>query len=125
MDKEAQLQALRNLHGVNRGLNSLTNVKENVNEVKVSDIEVMKYLDTLKRRATALDEVQIIDCIVQCLFYQGRNRVTGRVHGERVANEPELSPTAPIAVSCQDAKAQHNAYHREYMRKRRERLKGG
>jgi hypothetical protein len=119
MDKEAQLRALRELTGANSPANKLT---ENANTPDVSkpdDIAVMKYLDALRRKAVSIEEVDIIDAIVKALFYQGVNKVTGRVHGRpSPLNDQEKSPETEQKPE-QKSKSDRNAYQRDYMRKRR------
>jgi hypothetical protein len=122
MDKETRLRELRELGDVKT-------VKENVNNVK-TDVDVVKYLDAQRRKATTIDEVDIIDLIMRCLFYaapgevqrslEGKNKVTGRIHGER-ANIPDQEQ--PSEKTEQQAKSR--AYHRDYMRKRRQKGSGG
>jgi hypothetical protein len=113
MDKEAQLKALRELTGANKNANTSANsANEGANKPdvsKVDDIAVMKYLDMLRRKATTIDEVDVIDAIVKGLFYEGQNKITGRVHGTVVSEQK----------SEEKPKTDRNAYQREYMRKRR------
>jgi hypothetical protein len=47
------------------------------------------------------------------LFYEGQNKITGRVHGEK-----EVSSVSEPEVG-EKSKTDRNAYQREYMRKRR------
>jgi hypothetical protein len=104
MDKEARLRELRELSGVHGEVHKVNNVNKTVN----TDVDVVKYLDALRRKATTI-EVDMIDLIMRYLFYEGKNKVTGRVHGEKV-QEARAEKTR-----TDDRKA----YHREYMRKRR------
>jgi hypothetical protein len=53
----------------------------------------MKYLDALRRKATSIEEVDIIDAVVKGLFYEGKNRITGRNHGEKSVTEPVTNVT--------------------------------
>jgi hypothetical protein len=124
MDKEAQLRALRELtaNTANKSANSPVNkLTESANRPVVSnpaavdDIAVMKYLDGLRRKAVSIEEVDIIDVIVKSLFYQGVNKVTGRVHGR----PSPLNDQSPEQKSEEKPKSDRNAYQREYMRKRR------
>jgi hypothetical protein len=124
MDKEAQLRALRELtaNAANRSANKLTEGANAANKPDVSkpdDIAVMKYLDALRRKATSIEEVDVIDVIVKALFYEGVNKVTGRVHGAPL-NDQEKSPEQEPE---ERPKTDRNAYQRELMRKRR--AKGG
>jgi hypothetical protein len=132
MDKEAQLRALRELtaNAANRSANSAANkLTEGANKPDVSkpgcdaadDVAVMKYLDGLRRKATSIEEVDVIDVIVKALFYEGINKVTGRVHGRpSPLNDQEKSPEQELK---EKPKTDRNAYQRDLMRKRR--AKGG
>jgi hypothetical protein len=116
MDKEAQLRALRELGDVH----SVNNVNKSVN----SDVDVVKYLDALRRKATTIEEVDLIDLIMKCLFYEGKNKVTGRIHGDPVRDTAVVE--AEVKTNNNE-KTDRKAYHREYMRKRRLKsaIKGG
>jgi hypothetical protein len=122
MDKEAQLRALRELTGANKNANTSANsANEGANKPDVSkadDIAVMKYLDALRRKATSIEEVDVIDAIVKALFYDGVNKITG--HRPSPLNDQEKSPGQEPE---EKPKTDRNAYQREYMRKRR--AKGG
>jgi hypothetical protein len=110
MDKEARLRELRELGDVH----SVNNVNKTVN----TDVDVMKYLDALRRKATTIEEVDIIDLIMRCLFYEGKNKVTGRIHGDPV-RDCDTAVVEAEAETPNDDKTDRKAYHREYMRKRR------
>jgi hypothetical protein len=125
MDKEAQLRALRELTGANKNANEDANKPDVSKPARscdtVDDIAVMKYLDMLRRKATSIEEVDVIDVIVKALFYEGVNKVTGRVHGRpSPLNDQEKSPEQELK---EKPKTDRNAYQRELMRKRR--AKGG
>jgi hypothetical protein len=121
MDKEAQLRALRELTGANSDANA-ANKPDAISKPARScdaadDITVMKYLDALRRKATSIEEVDVIDAIVKALFYEGINKVTGRVrpsplNGQEKSPETEQEPE-------EKPKTDRNAYQRELMRKRR------
>jgi hypothetical protein len=103
MDKEAQLRALRELTDANKPANNANG------SANIDDIAVTKYLDGLRRKATTIEEVDIIDVIVKALFHEGVNKITGRVHGERAA----------IPETEQKSRTDRKAYQRDLMRKRR------
>jgi hypothetical protein len=109
MDKETRLRELREQNDVH----SLNAVNKNVH----TDVDVVKYLDTLRRKATTIDEVDVIDLIMRSLFYEGKNKVTGRIHGERVDILTPLNKD-------EEPKPDRKTYHRDYMRKRRAGQKG-
>jgi hypothetical protein len=139
MDKETQLRALRELTGANASANTANKAANSdanaANKPDVSkparscdaadDIAVMKYLDGLRRKATSIEEVDVIDAIVKALFYEGVNKVTGRVHGRpSPLNDQEKSPETGQEPE-EKPKTDRNAYQREYMRKRRAAQQGG
>jgi ribosomal protein L31E len=105
MSKEAELRALRELTGAQNGANAANSGANSDVVSKPDDIAVMKYLDGLRRKATTIEEVEIIDAIVKSLFHEGINKITGRVH-ERVHETSEAKPD-------------RRAYQRDLMRKRR------
>jgi hypothetical protein len=137
MDKEAQLRTLRELtaNAANRSANSAANkLTEGANKPDAvskparscdaaDDIAVMKYLDALRRKATSIEEVDVIDAIVKALFYEGVNKVTGRVHG-RPSPLNDQSPETEQELK-EKPKTDRNAYQRELMRKRRAAQQGG
>lgn len=110
MTKEAELRALRELTDANKPANTAN---------KIDDVSVMKYLDANRRKATSIEEVEIIDKIVHSLFHEGINKVTGRVHGEPVRNN-EPQTVAATASAGLPAKPDRKTYMRELMRKRRQ-----
>lgn len=121
MTKEAELRALREITGTNLAHNG----PHKAEIVRVDDIAVMKYLDGLRRKATSVEEVDIIDVIVKCLFHEGINKVTGRLHGERVEEKPrqksseEMSAEETKFREAEKAKEAKRIYQRDLMRKRR------
>jgi hypothetical protein len=121
MDKEAQLRALRELTG--------TAGKSSNGANSPDDIAVMKYLDALRRKATSIEEVDVIDAIVKGLFYEGRNRITGRVHGEKAVTEPVTNVTDvtqnPVTVTDDVTESVTPKSAKERMRQMRARRKGG
>jgi hypothetical protein len=127
MDKEAQLRALRELTGAN------TAGKSSNGANSPDDIAVMKYLDALRRKATSIEEVDVIDVIVKGLFYEGKNRITGRNHGEKSITEPVTNVTdvtENVTAVTQDsvtvtAPVTKAMSAKERMRRMRERNKGG
>jgi hypothetical protein len=120
MDKEAQLRALREQTGSHSVANGAG---------KIDDIAVMKYLDALRRKATSIEEVDVIDVIVKGLFYEGKNKITGRNHGEKaVTNVTDVTENVTavtqdsVTVTAPVTKAMSA---KERMRRMRERNKGG
>jgi hypothetical protein len=119
MDKEAQLRALRELTGANSDANK-PDVSKPARDA-ADDIAVMKYLDGLRRKATSIEEVDVIDAIVKALFHEGQNKITGHIRGRpSPLNGQEKSPEQELK---EKPKTDRNAYQRELMRKRR--AKGG
>jgi hypothetical protein len=119
MDKEAQLRALRELTGANSNANT-ANKPDAVSKPArdaADDIAVMKYLDGLRRKATSIEEVDVIDVIVKALFYEGVNKITGRIRGR----PSPLNEKSPEQEPEEKPKTDRNAYQRELMRKRRAR----
>jgi hypothetical protein len=115
MDKEAELRALRDQVLANTTANihaNKANIPANTTDAanKVDDIAVVKYLDTNRRKATTLDEVEVIDVIMRALFHEGRNRITGRIHA--VSEQPK-------------PKTDRREYQRELMRTRRKAERDG
>lgn len=99
MSKEEELRALRELTDDTVSTNPANNPAN-----KVDDIAVVKYLEANRRKATTIDEVEIIDVIMKALFHEGQNKITGRIHA--VPEQPK-------------PKTDRRAYQRELMRKRR------